>query len=115
MIAFTPIYGIYTNALNTKRTISTSYFFATAMLLIATMTVYRYVEIKSFKDKSVSYDFVVNAGETEMSDIKNRLRGMTFQSVDDQIIDEGTHRLTVRCPPDKIGLVREFISRSTKE
>jgi hypothetical protein len=82
------------------------------MCLIASMTVYRYVEISRFREKSVEYDFVVSAGDTEMADIKSMIRGMTFQSVDDEIIDEGIHRLTVRCPPDKIGIVKELLSRA---
>lgn len=107
----TNVQHIY-SALNTNQIKPSSYIFAVAMCLIASMTVYRYVEISRFREKSVEYDFVVSAGEPEMADIKSRLRGMTFQSVDDEIIDEGIHRLTVRCPPDKIGIVKELLSRA---
>jgi hypothetical protein len=82
------------------------YLFPAIMFAITILTAVKYRSIVAFKNESREFTFVVSADRSEMSDVKSKLENYTYQSVDDEMIEEGLYRLTVRCPPDKIGLVK---------
>lgn len=82
------------------------YAFPVVMCLLAILTVAKYRSIVHFKSESREYSFVVSADKSEISGVKSRLQNYTYQSVDDEMIEEGLYRLTVRCPPDKIGFIK---------
>lgn len=91
------------------------YLFPLLMCTLAILTIAKYRSIVSFKDQSKEFTFVVSADKAEISDVKNRLEKYTYQSVEDEMIEEGVYRLTVRCPPDKVGFVKGMMMRFSEE
>lgn len=87
------------------------YFFPVVMCLLTVLTVAKYRSIVAFKNESEEFTFVVSVDKSEISDVKNRIQNYTFQAVDDEMIGDGLYKLTVRCPPDKIGFIKNMMSR----
>ena len=75
------------------------------MCVLTLATVYRYGAVKSFVESSQEYSFVVEADEASLSRIKSELQGATFQKVEQEMIEDGVYRITVKCPPDKVGFM----------
>lgn len=84
------------------------------MCALTLATVYRYCVVRDFINDSREYSFVVEADGDSVPRIKADLRGATFQSVEEEMIEDGLYKITVRCPPDKVGSVWSFISRMTE-
>lgn len=91
------------------------YFFPLAMFLLTALTVAKYRSIVVFKNDSREFTFVVSADKSAMSGVKSKLENYTYQPVEDEMVEEGLYRLTVRCPPDKIGLVKGMILKFSGE
>jgi hypothetical protein len=91
------------------------YAFAIAMCVLTLATAYRYGSVRRFVDRSREYSFVVEMDEAGMMRMKSDLRGATFQGVEGEAIDDGLYRITVRCPPDKVGLVWSLINRMSEK
>ena len=85
------------------------YFFPLMMFLLTVLTVAKYSSIVSFKSRSEEFTFVVSADKAEISGVKSKLENYTYQPVEDEMVEEGLYRLTVRCPPDKIGLIKGML------
>lgn len=85
------------------------YFFPFLMIVLGSMTIFRYSEIKRFRDQSREYSFVIRGDVSEIALIGENLRNFTYQPVDNQLVEEGTYKFTFRCPPDKIGIVRQML------
>jgi len=88
------------------------YFFPLAMFLLTALTVAKYRSIVVFKNESREFTFVVSADKSAMSGVKSKLENYTYQPVEDEMVEEGLYRLTFRCPPDKIGLIKGMIKFS---
>ena len=79
--------------------------FPLLMCFLTLATVYRYGVVKKFVESSQEYSFVVEADDVRLSQIKSELQGVTFQKVEQEMIEDGVYRITVKCPPDKVGLL----------
>lgn len=89
--------------------------FPLVMCLLTLATVYRYGAVRRFIDESREYTFVLAADEGSISRIKADLRGATFQRVDEESVEDGVYRITVRCPPDKLGRMWLLLGRMSDE
>lgn len=87
------------------------YTFPIIMCLITLVTVYRYGAIKQFLQNSQEYTFVVKADENSVGKMKSELEVATFQEVTQEKMDEETYKLTIKCPPDKIGRISMMLMR----
>jgi hypothetical protein len=85
--------------------------FPLVMCFLTLATVYRYAIVRDFISDSREYSFVVEADGDKLPRIKADLRGVTFQDVEEERIEDGLYRITLRCPPDKVGLMWSFLSR----
>lgn len=85
------------------------------MCLLTVLTVAKYKSIATFKSESKEFTFVVSADESEISGVKSKLENYTYQPVENEMVKEGLYRLTVRCPPDKIGIIKGFILKFSGE
>lgn len=90
------------------------YAFALVMGVLTVATAARYASVRRFVDSSREYSFVVEADEASLERMKSGLRGATFQGVEGQAIEDGVYRITVRCPPDKVGAVWHLINRMSE-
>lgn len=87
------------------------YAFALVMGVLTVATAVRYGAVRRFVDSSREYSFVVEADEASLGRMKSGLRGATFQGVEGEAIEDGLYRITVRCPPDKVGAIWSLINR----
>jgi hypothetical protein len=85
------------------------YFFPLMMFLLTALTVAKYRSIVAFKNESQEFTFVVSADKAEISGVKSKLENYTYQPVEDEMVEEGLYRITVRCPPEKIGLIKGML------
>jgi len=85
------------------------------MCLLTVLTIAKYRSIVLFKNESREFTFVVSADKSEISGVKSKLENYTYQSVDDEMIEEGLYKLTVRCPPDKIGFIKGLVLKFSSE
>ena len=81
------------------------------MCLLTLATVYRYAAVRDFIRDSREYTFVVEADDSRVSRIKSDLEGATFQRVEEEMVEDGLYRITVRCPPDKVGVMWSVLNR----
>jgi len=79
------------------------------MFLLTALTVAKYRSIVVFKNESREFTFVVSADKSAMSGVKSKLESYTYQPVEDEMVEDGLYRLTVRCPPDKIGIIKGML------
>lgn len=86
------------------------YAFALIMCVLTLMTAFRYVAIRRFVDGSERYSFVIEADKQTVVEMKRKLEGVTFQSVIDEMLDEGVYKITVKCPPEKVTSVWVLLS-----
>lgn len=80
------------------------------MLLLAVLTVAKYRQISDFRSNSREFFFVVSGNESEISNAKEDLSNLTFQPVEEEMIEQGVYRLRVKCPPDKVGHIFSILS-----
>lgn len=93
-----------------------NYTFVATMIFLASLTAIKYKHIRDFKNNSVEYTFMVEGDKSDISSVKSRIQSLTYQSVDDEMIEEGLYRLTVRCPPDNLSSISSLLSgRRLKE
>lgn len=85
--------------------------FPLIMCALTLATVYRYGTVREFIRDSREYTFVVEADSCEVSRIKSGLAGATFQPVEGEMVEDGVYRITVRCPPEKVGSVWSLLGR----
>lgn len=85
--------------------------FPLLMCALTLATVYRYGVVRDFIRESREYTFVVKADGHDVSRIKSSLEGATFQRVEGEMVEDGVYRITVRCPPDKVGNVWSLLGR----
>lgn len=90
------------------------YAFAAAMCVATVVAAYRYGEIKNFLRESREYTFVVKGDECEVGQMMSHLEDATFQRVDQERVAEGTYRLTVKCPPDKVNRISNMLIRMSE-
>lgn len=91
------------------------YLFAAVMCVLTLATAYRYGSVRRFVEESREYSFVVEMDGADLGRVKSDLKGVTFQGVEGEAIDDGLYRITVRCPPDKVGLVWSLINRMSEK
>jgi len=89
----------------------TDYFFAVVMCLLTLATVYRYSVVREFVRDSREYSFIVEADDSSFTRMKSDLRGATFQRVQGEMVEDGVYRITVKCPPEKVGAVWSLMNR----
>lgn len=70
------------------------------MAIMIALTMLRYYEIQSFKNKSREYSIVLDKKSSQVSSIKSFLQDLTFQEVKDEEFD-GKYRFIIKCPPDR--------------
>jgi len=85
--------------------------FALVMCLITLVTAYRYGLVRDFVRCSREYSFVVEADGDTLSRMKSDLEDATFQRVEETMIEDGVYRITVKCPPDKVGSLWSLLAR----
>lgn len=90
------------------------YAFALLMGVLTVATAVRYASVRRFVDSSREYSFVVEVDEASIDRMKSGLREATFQGVDGEALEDGLYRITVRCPPDKVGAVWSLINRMSE-
>jgi hypothetical protein len=81
------------------------YAFAILMILLMSITIWRYAEIIDFEARSKEHSFVVSGDLADVSAMKADLQNITRQPVEDEFMTDGSYRLTFRCPPEKVGSV----------
>ena len=87
------------------------YTFSIIMCLLTLLSIYRYGAIKQFLEDSQEYTFVVKANSNLVDEMKSNLEDVTFQEVKQEKMDEETYKLTIKCPPDKIGRISMMLMR----
>lgn len=87
-----------------------NYVFASVMLVLAMLTMARYRQISDFRSKSQEFVFVVSGDKSEISAAKTDLSKLTFQPVEEEMIEQGIYRLRVKCPPDKVRYISSILS-----
>lgn len=88
--------------------------FALVMCFLTLATAYRYGAVKRFVRDSKEYTFFVEADRDRLKDMKSRLRGATFQSVGDEMVEDGLYRITVKCPPENLGIIWSMVGRMSE-
>ena len=91
------------------------YAFALVMCFLTVLTAFRYGSVRRFVEQSREYSFVVDADASSLERMKADLRGATFQGVEGEAMEDGRYRLTVRCPPDKVGFIWSLINRKSDD
>lgn len=76
------------------------YFFIVIMTVLMTATSVRFYQIDRFKKSSEKFSVVVS--EESFKKVKSGLEDITFQPVEEELLDDGSYRLTFRCPPEKL-------------
>lgn len=87
------------------------FIFPAVMCLLTVATVHRYRSVRHFIDQSREYVFVVEADGNQVPRIKSDLEGATFQRVDGELMEDGRYKFTVRCPPEKVGLMWSMLGK----
>jgi hypothetical protein len=85
------------------------------MLSLTALTLARYLEIVDFKKSSEEFVFVVEGDASRISKLKTNIQNLTYQTVQEEMIEEGVYRLRVRCPPDKINSVWALLGRLSRK
>lgn len=86
--------------------------FPAIMIFIMIATLVKYGLIQDFKRRSSDHLFLV---ETEnIKSVEKALRDATFQEIIKEKIAEDKYKITVRCPPEKVGSIRILINNMSK-
>lgn len=86
-----------------------NYSFVALMLLLASLTFFKYKEISDFRSKSEEFTFVVAGDDSSVAAAAGRLQHLTYQNVEKEPMDGGRYRLRIKCPPDKIGGIKSLL------
>ena len=70
------------------------------MAFLTLATSIRLYQIDKFKRKSENFAVVVS--QQDFLKVKSELENITYQPVDGEELEDGSYRLTFRCPPEKI-------------
>lgn len=87
--------------------------FPLVMCALTLATVYRYGVVRNFISDSREYTFVVEADGDRVPRIKADLQGATFQRVEGEQLEDGLYKITLRCPPDKVGIMWSILNKMT--
>lgn len=83
--------------------------FPALMLVLTILTASRYARITHFRNSSSQFSVEIDADDSEANRIKDELRDMTFQPVEESQLDGRRRRLTFRCPPEKLPFILKEI------
>ncbi len=88
--------------------------FPCVMLAMTLLTVSKYMSIKEFRRSSQEFTVEIEGDPIEVEKMRGVLEDMTFQPVNEDCLEGRRHRLTLRCPPEKlssllsrVGIARE--------
>jgi hypothetical protein len=87
--------------------------FPVAMVFLMVMTIAKYDQIRRFRASSKEYSFVVVREDVEA--VKEKLESITYQPVEEEVLYDGSRRLIVRCPPDKLGMISSILNARREE
>jgi hypothetical protein len=77
------------------------------MLVLTVLTVSKYSVIKNFRSNSQIFTVEIEGDELDVQKIRSVLQDMTFQDVEEDCLGDRRHRLTLRCPPEKLSFLLE--------
>lgn len=80
------------------------------MLFLTSLTIFRYKEIRDFRNKSKEFTFVVSGDDLSLTTATEQLHQFTYQNVEKEALDNGLYRIKIKCPPDKVGGIRSLLS-----
>ena len=92
-----------------------NYIFAFLMLFLTTLTMAKYFEINYFKRNSEEFTFVVEGDANRILKLKKDIQNFTYQTVQEEMIQEGIYKLRVRCPPDKVNSIWALLGRLARK
>lgn len=72
-----------------------------AMCILTVATVAKYAQLAEIKRAGQEYNFLVRTDEEGVMKIRSDLAAADLHGVDENEIEDGLYRITVRCPPDK--------------
>lgn len=89
--------------------------FPSVMLVMTVLTVSKYVSIKEFRRSSQEFIVDIEGSQAEVEKMREVLEDMTFQPVSEECLEDKRHRLTLRCPPEKLSSLLSKVGISREE